>query len=296
MKINLSSFVDYQSATLVEQESLVEKLKLQSVVIRKIDGKKLLDFDDAMIQNLLNLIKNKEVIAVDPLLQNGSVYDTTSIEKYEKDLDEAASKAKLLKAKSLVYRVPLFDDIMEDNNHIMTIIKRQVSIVKKYKIDVLVMPDNNHKSSTYRLIFENLKDTKVKMIYHPIYFYKGKEAAITAYRLLRDYIGMFIVDDCDELGTPRLISKGTAIDLKEIFKKFITNNFEGSVVLDSNLTEVLLRAKDYKWFDKTFSKVKKNEIKVYEDYISINQDISVFQVLKMQMLVLNLVFFNKKTL
>ncbi|VEU83189.1 hypothetical protein [Acholeplasma hippikon] len=296
MKISISTFVDYLNTTQLDQESLVEKLKLQSIVIRRVDGKSFLSLDDLAFNNLMNFTKVKEVLTVDPLLQNGKIYDASYLENFEKNLDLAANKAKQLKSKSLIYRIPLFEDVMQDRELILTIIKRQIAIIKKYKLDVLIMPDNDHKASTYRFIFENLKDNKVKMVFHPVYLYKLKEAEITAYRLLRDYIGMFLVDDCDEFGTSRLITTGQTIELKELFKKFITNNFEGFIVLDTGLNDVLKRSQSLKWYEKTFSKTKKNDLRIYEEYTQMNQDTSVFQVLKVQLLVLNLVFLNKKTL
>lgn len=296
MKVTVTTFVDYQNATHLEQQTLIEKLKLESVVFRTIEGKSILELNDIEFDNVVKYLSTKEVITVDPLLENAHINDDITLEKFEEKLEKATIKAKAIKAKSLIYRIPKFLEVVQDKERIMMLIRRQISIVKKYKIDVLIMPSDDHKTATYRYILEELKDLRVKMIYHPIYLYKQKEASVTAYRLLRDYIGLFLVDDCDTLGTPKLISTGDAIDLKDLFKKFITNDYEGYIVLDTNLMEVLKRAPNYSWMDKTFNKHKKNEVKVYEEYIALNKDTSSFQVIKVQLLVLYLVFLNKKNL
>lgn len=294
MKNIVTTFLDYQKATQLEQETLIQKLMLEDIMIRNIDGKPFLEISDSDFERLVNLSKVREVCLVDPNLPTYDFNDEENQTKINEQLELVASKAKILKSKNLIYRIPKFKDINDDKVAIINLIKHQISIIKKYKIDILIMPGDGHKTALYRLILETLKEKNIKVVYDPVYLYKNNEALVTALRLLRDYTGLLLVDDCDELYVPRLIGTTKTIDLREIFKKFVTNNYQGIVALDTSLVDLYERVENYKWYEKTFSKVKREEIKVVNEFKLMNKETSNFKIIDVQLKVLNVIFLNKK--
>src|SRR5690606_4696087 len=117
-------------------------------------------------------------------------------------LDLAVKRAKSLNAEFMYYVIPKFIDVTTDSDIILSHIKDQIAVIKKAKLDVLIKPDSGHKANTYRYLLNALKDDKIKINYDPLYFQQSKDSNITAYRLLRDFIGMFVACDVDQLGNP----------------------------------------------------------------------------------------------
>lgn len=102
------------------------------------------------------------------------------------------------------------------------------------------------------------------------------------------------MEDIDKLGTGRVIGSSENIDVINIAKRFIKKPFEGYIILDSSLVELLGYANDSGWFAKLVSKKSKHDIKIYNDFIERYGSADVLRVLKIQMAVLSLMFLNKK--
>src|SRR5690606_30019575 len=112
------------------------------------------------------------------------------------------SFAKSLKAQYLVYEIPLFDDLLSQQEKVIHQIKTHVDLIKKYKLDILIKPGYRHLAQTYRYILEALKDVNVKMMFDPVHLYQVDDALMTAFRLLYPYVAVLRVDDCDPLLKP----------------------------------------------------------------------------------------------
>ncbi len=294
MKPTITSFLDYNQVDLNEQLKIMKKLNLSDVVIRKVKGAPINHLSDEELSGLKSALQNKNVIAVDPLLFSCQIQDSENLKIFNQELEKAADRAKSLRAENLIYTIPKFDDLMHNKDKVLEVIKHQVSIIKKRKLSILIKPDDNHKAQIYRFVLEQLKDVKVKMIFDPVYLYKIKDAMITAFRLLRDYIGLLLVDDVDPSYASRLIGTGKFIELNDLFKRFVKSGYAGYVVLDSGLVEQHKRAQKYKWYETTISKRKRHEKKILFDFTQMNQSLDTANIIKVQLAVLYLVFLNKK--
>ena len=294
MKVQVSTYLDYLKADLDTQIEMFKSLKLDGAFLRKLGGKSLLQFTEEEINKIKSFYKKVDIVAVDPLIKSPHIDNKEALDKFKFDLELAANLAKDLGAINLVYRLPIFTDITKEKDIVLPIINEHLSIIRKKKLNVLIKQEKEHLSQTYRYVFENIKDSKVKFIFEPALLFQMGEAITAAFRILYDYIGVLVVDDKDPSGASRLIGTGKYLDLNDLFKRFVKKEYEGWVVLDSGLIEQINQASKSNWFEKTFFKQKRHENKILFDYQQKHQNTDMTYMIKIQLAVLFLVFQNKK--
>src|SRR5690554_5368456 len=118
--------------------------------------------------------RRKKILFFDPELRG--LESELEAATYLQKLNEAASFAKSLKAQYLVYEIPLFDDLLSQQEKVIHQIKTHVDLIKKYKLDILIKPGYRHLAQTYRYILEALKDVNVKMMFDPVHLYQVDDA------------------------------------------------------------------------------------------------------------------------
>lgn len=295
MKLELLAYLDYQNASLEEQLDLTLKLNIKSFLFRQIAGQSIVEMSEETFQQTQQEFTKKKVkvTAVDPLIPSYDLYQPEEKKQFDTLLDLAIKRAKSLRTEYIYYVIPKFIDVTTDTDIIMTHIKEHLSQIKKAKLEVLIKPESNHKANTYRFILNALKDDRIKINYDPVYFHLNKESNVTAYRLLREFIGIFVAADIDQLGNPRLVGLGK-LEMTQMFKKLFKNKYNGYVVLDSKLPEVIQRASSYRWHQTLFSQRKRLERKIFNDFIERSDGYSLYEVIHYQMVILNVIFFNKK--
>lgn len=295
MKPILSTYLDYQDASLNTQLELLKKLNLTHFMFRKVNGKKFYELSDIEIENYIDALKSTKVIAVDPLMDAFNMKDIEEVHAYNNTLEFIVSKIKKFKPNYFVYTIPRFDDQACDYKLVLHTVKEQLNIIKKQRLKVLIKFSDGHTPKIYRYIFDGLKITKnVDIMFDYVYLYKLNQAEITGFRILRNHIGMLIMDDIDKLGSGRVIGSSENIAVADIVKRFIKRQFNGYVVLDSSLIDLLNRANDKNWFSKMVLKKSKHELKIYNDFIERYRSTDTYRVLRIQMAILSLMFLNKK--
>src|SRR5690554_94142 len=294
MKSILSTFLDYQASSLDAQLELFKKLNLNHFIMRRIGGKHFYELDDTSLDVYVSKLKDIKVIAIDPLLEAFPMDHIKALTAYNNTLELIVSQVKKFKPTYYIYTIPKFDDQTENLLEIIQTVKDQIKIIKKAKLKVLIKFSDNHTPKIYRYILGALKDRNVEIMFDYVYLYKRNEAEITAYRILRNYIGMVIMDDVDKLGCGRVIGSSENIPVAQIAKRFIKRKFEGYIVLDSSLVDLLCQANNQGWFSKMVSKKVKHELKIYNDFIERYRSTDIFRILRIQMAVLSLMFLNKK--
>ena len=295
MKPILSSYLDYQDASLNTQLELLKKLNLKHFMFRKIDGKRFYELSDIEIENYMDALKSTKVIAIDPLMDAFDMKDIEEVHAYNNTLEFIVSKARKFKPTYYVYTIPKFDDQACDYKLVVHTVKEQLKIIRKQRLKVLIKFSDGHKPKIYRYIIDALKINKnIEIMFDYVYLYKINEAEITAFRILRNHIGMLIMDDIDKSGAGRVIGSGENIAVADIVKRFIKRQFSGYVLLDSSLIELLHRANDKNWFSKMVLKKSKHELKIYNDFIERYRSTDTYRVIRIQMAILSLMFLNKK--
>lgn len=290
---HLTSFTDYNKASVDTQIEWIQTLELESIALRAFYGESIIKLNEDELKKLELFLKKKSVIMLDPLLTTYSIHDKNSIDAYSKSLDDILNICKRLGVKNILYKIPKHEDIIKDAQLIVDQMKEHIKLIRKLKIGVWIQMSDHHQPNAYKYILELLDDAKIKIMYDPTYIYLEKEAEVTAYRLLRDYIGSLRIDDCDPTGSGRLVGKGGFVHIKEIAKRLIKKDFKGTVVLDSSLIELILQAKSFNWFDRNLSKTKKHQYKIYQDFIELKLNPEVLDMIHVQLSVLSIIFLNK---
>ena len=294
MKAPVTSFFDYLKLDIKSQIEMAKTLSVDGFIVRGSEGRNLIQFTEDELNHLKSSFKKNEIIAVDPLLKTPHLNQPRELEKFKEELEKSADLAKSINSVYLIYKLPIFDDITKQKEDVLRIVTEHIAIIKKRKLSVLIKQADKQPSTTYRYILEIIKDSKVQMIFEPAYLYAQGEAITAAFRILYDYVGMFIVDDKDPLMSSRLIGTGKYIDLYDVFKRFVKKEYGGWVVLDSGLIEQLFKTTKYNWFEKTLFKQKRHENKILYDFMQKHQNVDMSLIIKLQLAVLFLVFQNKK--
>src|SRR5690554_2709764 len=294
MKPILSTFLDYKQSSMEKQLELAKQLNLDYVMIRKINGKPIFQLEDSEVDQYIKDIKAYKVIAVDPLLESFSMDKERELTAYNLMLDHILKTVKKFKPIYYIYTIPKFDESIKNYKQVIEVVKSQIKIIKKHKLIVLIKMSDHHIPKMYRYILEVLNDKQVSIIFDYIYLHYLNESHVTAYRLLRNYIDLLIMDDIDQLGSGRVLGSGGHIDVTGIAKRFIKRKYEGFIVLDSSLVNLLDQANQQGWFSKLVSKKTKHEIKIYEDFVERYRSTDTFRVLRIQMAILSIMFLNKK--
>lgn len=138
-----------------------------------------------------------------------------------------------------VYIILVFDEIVNDYNYIVEVIIEYIKIIRKYKFKILIKFSDKYIFKMYRYILDEFKYKYVEIIFDYIYLYKINEVEVIVYCILRDYIGMFIMEDIDKIGVGCVIGSGEYILVVRIVKRFIKKLFDGYIVLDLSLVEFL---------------------------------------------------------
>lgn len=294
MKAILSTFLDYKQASLKTQIELFNKLNLSHYMLRRIDGKAIYEMTLDELDLIYPQFEKIRVLAVDPLLPSFHMDQIDGVDLYNQLLEDTVTRVKKFNASYYVYTIPVFDETINDYKQIVEVVTEHIKIIRKHKLKVFIKFSDKHTPKMYRYILDELRNKHVEIIFDYTYLYKINEAEVTAYRILRDYIGMLIMEDIDKIGAGRVIGSGEHIPVAQIAKRFIKKSFEGYIVLDSSLVELLGTAKEQGWFSKLVSKKTKHELKIYNDFIERYTSTDTYRVLVVQMAVLSLMFLNKK--
>lgn len=294
MKPILSTFLDYQQNSMEKQLELAKQLNLEYLMIRRINGQRIYELDEHEINQYVKALKTYKVIAVDPLLESFSMDKEKELTSYNLMLDHVLNTVKKFKPIYYIYTIPKFDETIKNYKQVIEVIQSQIKIIKKHKLKILIKMSDGHAPKMYRYILEALNDKQVSIIFDYIYLYGLNESHVTAYRLLRNYIDLLIMDDIDQLGSGRVLGSGGHIDVTGIAKRFIKRKYEGFVVLDSSLVDLLYGANNQGWFSKLVSKKTKHDIKIYEDFVERYRSTDMYRVLRIQMAILSIMFLNKK--
>lgn len=227
--MNLGSYFDYYTWSLEKQIDLYIEHSLDSFILRKIEGKGFLDYQEALpkVKFLLKYIK---VGLFDPLTSPIDFDNEESIV----ELKKALAFAKAIKAKLLAIRIKPFDVNIEPKE-VKTFFKKIKKITKRQKLVIIL--DKNIDMFVYNLIVNKIKPRKVSIIYNPASIYEVDYSPTTAYRLFKPKMSVIEVADLTDKKEPILVGYGD-LELKDLFRRMYRDRFKGLVLLNSNLEDV----------------------------------------------------------
>lgn len=283
------SFFDYFEKNLEEQLAFFSQAELPYFSLRKINGLSFSSWQEEDIPTIKQQLNKVNTYLFDPLLYPLTFDD----EKYFENLKRVAAFIKKTKIKNLMLRIPAITDIdiqrKETQKHLL-----KLRLIFK-KINLFLVPDNQEKPLIFTYIFKELKTRGFKALFSPVDIYQKNESIAMNYRLIRDEIGIFLVADINKEENPTLIGYGE-IELTDQIKRLYQNRYQGIVLYDSNLDEVV------KHFDLDYKKRRvlsapSKARSLYKDYLKQIGDeetkyLSFEEIFLNQIEVLKIIFKN----
>lgn len=283
------SFFDYFEKNLEEQLAFFNQAELPYFSLRKINGLSFSSWQEEDIPTIKQQLNKVNTYLFDPLLYPLTFDD----EKYFENLKRVAAFIKKTKIKNLMLRIPAINDIdierKETQKHLL-----KLRLIFK-KINLFLVPDNQEKPLIFTYIFKELKTRGFKALFSPVDIYQKNESIAMNYRLIRDEIGIFLVADINKEENPTLIGYGE-IELIDQIKRLYQNSYQGIVLYDSNLDEVV------KHFDLDYKKRRvlsapSKARSLYKDYLKQIGDeetkyLSFEEIFLNQIEVLKIIFKN----
>lgn len=283
------SFFDYFEKNLEEQLAFFNQSELPYFSLRKINGLSFSSWQEEDIPIIKQQLNKVNTYLFDPLLYPLTFDD----EKYFENLKRVAAFIKKTKIKNLMLRIPAITDIdiqrKETQKHLL-----KLRLIFK-KINLFLVPDNQEKPLIFTYIFKELKTRGFKALFSPVDIYQKNESIAMNYRLIRDEIGIFLVADINKEENPTLIGYGE-IELTDQIKRLYQNRYQGIILYDSNLDEIV------KHFDLDYKKRRvlsapSKARSLYKDYLKQIGDeetkyLSFEEIFLNQIEVLKIIFKN----
>jgi len=235
MKPILCGFLDQEEhATFDEVIKRAQKLSIDHIALRTYNQKPLIELSDAEIKQMLNALKTAKikVSIIDPQIDPYDIYDDS---KHKEALDEFKYMLKFadkFRATHLFLRLPIFNDVLEEFDAVQKRLESFVDQAMRSGKKIILLPVNKYKANVYAYIVKKLKTQTVSYAYNPVTIMHNGEPATTAYRLLKQKIGLVQAIDANHEMEPMLLGYGKT-DILNIFKKLLRDRFDGFIMVDN---------------------------------------------------------------
>ena len=300
MKPNITGFFDYDgTSSFQDQIAVAQKNQIEYICLRSYNGKPIIELNDSDLKKIMLELKTAKLkIAV---LDTGiSPYDIYDERKHAEALDEFKYMIKVadkLKVAHLFFRLPIFNDVIEEYEMIYKRLEPYVDQAMKNSKKIILLPVHGYKANTYVYLFKKIKSNVLSLAFDPVAIMMNNESTTTAYRLLRTMIGAFMAEDADHDHVPKLLGYGKT-DIITIFKKLLRDRYSGFLMVDNKFHTSIFNEEPKKvgFFKKIFTnekKKKENEMSDLSKKIFPNEEtknVTIDDILENQIKVLRIIF------
>lgn len=269
MKPTITGYFDQDgTATFEEQIALAQRHQITSICLGAYGKQSLIELSDSDHKKIISALKDAKlkIAAIDTGI---SSYDINSDSKHAEALDAFKYMVKLadkLKVTQLFFRLPIFNDVIEEFENIKIRLEPFVEAAMKGGKKMILLPVNNYKANVYAFIMKKIKSNALSVYFDPVYIMMNNESTTTAYRLLKKNIGAFAAIDADHHQVPQLMGYGKT-EILSLFKKMIRDRYDGLLMIDNYFNQEVfaLETKKVGFFAKILkTKQKKKELMISE--------------------------------
>ncbi|MDO9630053.1 MAG: TIM barrel protein [Acholeplasmataceae bacterium] len=300
MKPNITGFFDYDGASsFQEQIALAQRNQMEYICLRSYNGQPIIELSDNDLKKIMLELKTAKlkIAVLDTSIPSYDLYDD---KRHADALDEFKYMIKVadrLKVSHLFFRLPKFNDVIEEYDNINKRLEPYVDAAMKNGKKIILLPVNNYKANTYTYLFKKIKSNVLSFAFDPVAIMMNNESTTTAYRLLRTMIGAVMCIDADHQNMPKLIGYGKT-DIVTIFKKLLRDRYAGFLMVDNRFHTSVFNVEPKKvgLFKKIFSndkKKKENEMLDLSKKIFPNEEtknVTIDDILENQIKVLRIIF------
>jgi sugar phosphate isomerase/epimerase len=268
MKPLITAYLNHHSDQKIDALfDLAIKYNLDCLSLNACSGKPIIEMTETEIKKLIELTKEKKlkIGIIDPEIKS---YDINSDQKHKEALDEFKHIVKFsdrIKTNVILYRLPKFDDVIQQFDQIEKRIIDFLDYALKYNKILVMLPVFDYKINVYAYIIKKIKSQNLQFAFDPIDIISKNESTITAYRLMKGRIGVFFAQDANHDLKPELIGYGQT-HITDLLKKLSRDRFMGYFVMDNQYYQDLFvePSKKQTFFEKVFTNKKKNQEKTLD--------------------------------
>jgi sugar phosphate isomerase/epimerase len=300
MKPTITGFLDHQGkSTFDEQIALLLKHNLDTICLKSYNNRPIIELSENDFKQIIQTTKDAKIKIgiIDTGIQSYDLYDD---KKHKDSLDEFKYMIKVadkLKVTHLYFRLPIFNEVIKEYDAIEKRLEPYIDLAMRNNKKIILFPVKDYKASVYAFILKKVKSNVLSFAFDPVFIMNNNESTTTAYRLLKNRIGIFMARDADHHGLPKLMGYGKT-DITEIMKKLFRDNYAGFISVDNQFSETVFddEPKKVGFFKSIFSgeKKKKNDVlielskKIFPNEETKN--VTYDDILANQIKILNLLF------
>lgn len=280
----VSAKMDFLDNSLKTQLTFINKFEIKYFHLSKIEN----SFFDSFY-NITTIEKKLKLQNVYSFDSNILIDDIEIIETIEL-LNSAYLFQKKIKSKYICIKIKNFELIKENKKEI----EKYFNTIKKIlKSNIIIIPDNNQNAMYFKQLFEEFNIKNFYILFSPAYFYNINIPPMVAYRLLKKYIKIFLVNDIKN-NRYTIIGDGV-LKILDIFKNLYRDNYSGLILYDDILAKEFARKP--KSIFSIFKKTETIDNHIYDIYSKIKIPFdpkkpqgSYLEVLENQIKVLKTIF------
>lgn len=263
MKAIITGFLDAEGHSTFEDQMLfAQRHGIDTICLRTYNGQPIIEISDGDLKKISNDLKlNKMKIGIlDLNIQSFNVSDQRQLNDALDEFKYMVKIADRLKINHVFYRLPKFNNVMDDFQEIEKVLTPFFEYAYKYSKKIILLPVHSYKVSTYAYIIKKMKVNHVYTAFDPVAIMINNESTTTAYRTLKSTIGAFYCVDSDQRGQPQLMGHGKT-NVLEIMKKLHRDRFDGFLLMDNRVYQTRFPNQTEKegFFKKLFSQRKKQK-------------------------------------
>lgn len=213
-----------------------------------VDIDELNDIDVNHLSKVLNDHK-MTINILDPKFPNVSINNEKDLQDELQRFDELLDKVSSLPIINIIYRLPYFNNVVEDYNKVANHIKNIITKFKKLKLTLLVKPEDRL-ANVYTYVIKKYNNKQLRLLFDPVFFNK-KEALGTTYRQLYDCIDVFILNNIDNKNLLSVSNFGT-IRIQELLNRVSKDNQKYYYLINPEYNNYFTKLENYSFFQKMF--------------------------------------------
>ena len=269
MKAIITGFLDSnKDLSFDEQLDLAIKNQMSSICLRMYKKRPLIELKDSELKEIVEILKNKKmkIAFIDTNIKSYDINNDSRHKEALNDFKVTVLIAKKLKVQHLIYKLPIFTDVMKEYKNIELRLTPFVEFAMKHNKKIIICPNNSYKANVYAYIMKKMKSNVLSVLFDPVEIMNNDESTTTTYRILKRKIGAFRATDANSKNIPKLMGYGDT-NVITILKKLVRDKYSGFLLVDNKFQEELkeLETKDKGLMKKLFNRKKKKKKTLIEE-------------------------------
>lgn len=228
--MKIIGYTDFDGKNIINQIEVANKLNINDIILRYYDEDiSLLDITKEDLKNLILTLKKskKSVYAIDPI---DLVFQVDNLD-YNANFERLLAIAEDLKCQNIIFRLPKFNNIIDEFDMFNQKFSLVVELAKKYGKTILIKQENTSTNTIAYILKKYNNNKNISVIFSPADALLTNDSPLAGYRVLKEYFQVFIASDIDKLNNPELLGYGR-VGIIDLFKRMKRDKYKGDCIID----------------------------------------------------------------